>query len=225
MAFTGFPKQAITFLRQLERNNNREWFESHRPDYKEHIMGPSKEFVLAMGEKLDAFDPSIEAEPRVNASVRRINRDTRFSQDKTPYKTHIDFLFPHQTFKGRPGYWVRISPTQIHVGTGLYQLDPKQLATWRIRVADDSTGKALAEAISGLEKAHYAIHGERYKRVPKGFDADHPREHLLRYRGLHAGIDVPHPGQLTTKAFPAYVIGHFKRLRPVTDWLVDLVEA
>lgn len=225
MAFTGFPKQAITFLRRLEKNNNREWFEAHRPDYEQYVMGPSKEFVAAMGERLDAFDPAIEAEPRVNGSIRRINRDTRFSKDKTPYKNHLDFVFPHGGFKGRPAYWVRISPRQLHVGTGMYQLDPELLAEWRERVGDDDTGKALADALTKLRRAKYGVYGEHYKRVPKGFEADHPREDLLRYSGIHVGMDVPHPDQLSSKALPTYVIGHFKKLRPVTDWLVEMVGA
>ena len=81
MSFEGFSPKAIKFLRDLDKNNNRDWFEKHRADWEEHVMGPAREFVLAMAERLDKFDPVIEATPKVNGSIRRINRDIRFSKE------------------------------------------------------------------------------------------------------------------------------------------------
>jgi uncharacterized protein (TIGR02453 family) len=138
MSFQGFSPQTARFLRDLDKNNTREWFEKHRPGYEEHLMAPAREFVLAMADKLDKFDPAIEATPKVNRSIRRINRDTRFSKDKRPYKNHFDFYFPHSGFKDRPGYWLRITPKQIGIGAGLHSFDDKVLAKWRKAVAADA---------------------------------------------------------------------------------------
>lgn len=222
MSFAGFTPKTAKFLRELDKNNNREWFEKHRPDYEEHLMEPAREFVLAMADRLDKFDPAIEATPKVNGSIRRINRDIRFSKDKRPYKNHLDFYFPHGGFKARPGYWLRITPKAVGIGAGLHGFDDTLLKEWRQAVDADSTGKPLAAALTKLEKAKYDVYGEHYKRVPRGFDPDHPRADLLRYAGIHVGVDVTHPPELITRAFPTFVMGHFKKLRPVTDWLVEL---
>jgi len=224
MPFHGFSPKTPRFLRDLDKNNTREWFEEHRPDYEEHLMGPARDFVLAMADKLDKFDPAIEATPKVNQSIRRINRDTRFTKDKRPYKNHFDFYFPHSGFKGRPGYWLRITPKQIGIGAGLHGFDDKVLAEWRKAVAADATGRPLATSLAKLERANYDVYGEYYKRVPRGFDVAHPRADLLKYAGIHVGLDLAHPPQFTTRAFPTFVMGHFKKLRPVTDWLVDLID-
>ena len=224
MSFEGFSPKAIKFLRDLDKNNNRDWFEKHRADWEEHVMGPAREFVLAMADRLDKFDPAIEATPKVNGSIRRINRDIRFSKDKRPYKNHLDFYFPLGGFKGRPGYWLRITPKQVGIGAGLHGFDDKVLTKWRKAVAADATGQPLATSLAKLEKSEYDIYGEHYKRVPKGFETDHPRADLLKYAGIHVGLDVAHPKELNSKAFPTFVMGHFKKLRPVTDWLVALID-
>ena len=224
MSFRGFSPRTANFLKDLDKNNNRDWFEKHRPDYEEHVMGPAREFVLAMAERLDKFDPAIEATPKVNGSIRRISRDIRFSKDRRPYKNHLDFYFPHSGFKGRPGYWLRITPKRVGIGSGLHSFDDGVLAKWRKAVDTDVTGKPLAASIAKLENAKYDVYGEHYKRVPKGFQVDHPRAALLKFAGIHVGLDVAHPLQLNTKAFPTWVMGHFRKLRPVTDWLVDVVD-
>ena len=220
MSFQGFSPQTARFLRDLDRNNTREWFEKHRPDYEEYVMEPAKAFVLAMAKRLDKFDPAVEATPKVNGSIRRINRDIRFSKDKRPYKNHLDFYFPHRSFKARPGYWLRITPRQVGIGAGLHGFDNGVLKEWRQAVDSDKTGEPLAAALAKLEKAKYNVSGEHYKRVPKGFDPDHPRADLLKYAGIHVGVDVAHPQEFTTKAFPTFLMGHSRKLRPVTDWLV-----
>jgi len=222
LSFHGFSPKTTKFLKDLDKNNTREWFEKHRPDYEEHVMGPAREFVLAMADRLDQFDPAIEATPKVNRSIRRINRDTRFSKDKRPYKNHLDFYFPHGGFKGRPGYWLRLTPKQVGLGAGLHGFDDRLLKEWRQAIDAEKTGKPLAASLARLEKAKYHVYGEHYKRVPKGFDADHPRADLLKYAGIHVGVDVSHPEEFTTKAFPTFVMGHFRKLRPVTDWLAEL---
>lgn len=224
MAFSGFPPAALTFLDDLARNNERTWFQAHKGEYDRSIMEPARQFVAAMAAPLSKLDPAIRAEPRVNRSIRRINRDTRFSADKTPYKDHVDFMFPVGEFKGRPAYWLRLKADSVGIGAGYHGLDPATLARWHRRVADDATGKPLAAAVSRLEKAGYTVYGEHYKRVPKGYPSDHPRAALLRFAGIHAGVDQPVPAELHTKAFTTHVARHFRRLAPLVRWLTHLAD-
>ena len=81
--FNGFPPEAVTFFKQLKDNNNKPWFDAHKPDYQEYVMAPTQEFIEEMGLKLGQLSPGIHAEPRVNRSIFRIYRDTRFSKDVT----------------------------------------------------------------------------------------------------------------------------------------------
>src|SRR5213083_1396570 len=89
-SFTGFDPAALDFLRGLGEHNDRAWFEAHRADYEGLLLAPARELVIALGERLTAIAPGLRADPRVNGSILRINRDTRFSNDKRPYKTHLD---------------------------------------------------------------------------------------------------------------------------------------
>ena len=92
-AFGGFPAGTIRFLHELRVNNRKDWFDAHRSDYEAFWVTPAKAFVVAAGELLAEFTPEIRAEPRVLGSIFRINRDTRFAPDASPYKDHIDFWF------------------------------------------------------------------------------------------------------------------------------------
>ena len=117
--FTGFPEETIGFLAGLRDNNSKSWFEAHRSDYDQYWMAVAKDFVVAAGEALLELDPNIEAQPKVNGSIFRINRDTRFSKEKTPYKDHLDFWFWQGQRKGAvSGYFMRVSPTSIGIGVG-----------------------------------------------------------------------------------------------------------
>ena len=87
--FNGFPRQYFTFFNQLQKNNSKEWFEKHREDYNEFVMHPAREFVAAMGNKLRKIAPEVKAIPKINQSLFKINRDVRFSKDKSPYKTYM----------------------------------------------------------------------------------------------------------------------------------------
>ena len=87
--FNGFPRQYFTFFNQLKKNNTREWFEEHRRDYEAFVMHPAREFVTAMGQKLRQIAPGVNAVPKINQSLFKINRDVRFSKDKSHYKNML----------------------------------------------------------------------------------------------------------------------------------------
>ena len=120
MAFEGFSKDTLKFLGQLQKNNNRDWFQENKSRFDEGWMAPAKEFVMSIGKHLYTISPEINAEPRVNASIRRINRDIRFSKNKTPYKDHFDFFFRYaEASKDGPGYFVRIQQKKLAIGGGV----------------------------------------------------------------------------------------------------------
>ena len=90
--FKGFPKEFITFFENLKQNNSKDWFEKNRKDYEQFVMHPAREFVAEMGKKLRKIAPDVNAIPKINKSLFKINRDVRFSKDKSLYKTYMGHL-------------------------------------------------------------------------------------------------------------------------------------
>ncbi|WP_455393079.1 TIGR02453 family protein, partial [[Eubacterium] cellulosolvens] len=121
--FNGFPKEFTSFFTDLAMNNNKSWFNEHRQDYEQFVLEPSKLFVIAMGERLTELSRDINAIPMVNKSLFRLNRDTRFSKDKSPYKTNLGILF----WEGRrkrmecPGFYFHVEANTLMLGDGMYQ--------------------------------------------------------------------------------------------------------
>src|SRR6266436_7228711 len=122
-----FSAETLRFLRALKRNNRREWFNAHRDDYEAHVRQPMTAIVERLAVDLRAFAPELVASPKV--SIYRIYRDTRFSEDKSPYKTHAAAVFPRSGLGKHQGaaFYLHISPTELLIGGGLYMPMPEDL--------------------------------------------------------------------------------------------------
>jgi len=224
--FNGFHEEATQFLRELAANNDRTWFNDNKERYQTHLLEPARAFVTAMGEKLETVVPGIHAEPRVNGSIFRINRDTRFSKDKTPYKTHLDMWFWSGDGRGwdNPGFFFRMTADALILGAGIHKFGPQTLAAYRESVVDPAIGRSLEQAIRELSSnGPYVLGGEHYKRVPRGYDPDHERSALLRHAGLFAELEGAVPSNAYTRKFPEYCFAHYRNLLPLFRWLGKLV--
>jgi uncharacterized protein (TIGR02453 family) len=231
LRFEGFPKAATRFLADLEKNNTKEWFEAHRKVYDEAIAEPSKAFVVAMGERLEKLAPQIHYEPRVNGSIFRINRDTRFSADKSPYKSSVGIFF----WEGaRPkmecsGFYFHLEPKALMIGVGLYMFPKELVDTYRAAVVDAKLGPALRKAVDSIGadlvgKAGCGMPIEQYARVPKGWPADHPNADYLKLKGLHAGCEEKIPAALHSAELVDFAFERWSRLAPLHRWLVKALE-
>jgi len=222
--FSGFSKELVTYLKKLQKNNDKTWFEQHRGDYETLYLEPATAFAAALAPGLKKIDARIRCEPRVNGAIMRINRDTRFSKDETPYKTALHFRFPAGEGKIGAGFYLRIAADSMGVAAGAWGFDPPMIARYRDAVVDPKQGKTLRAAIDKVRKAGpYELSQPEYKRVPKGFDPDHANADLLRHKSLFASAEVGLPSAIfSSKAVP-YVIDHFKRLQPVQSWLASVV--
>jgi uncharacterized protein (TIGR02453 family) len=228
-AFAGFPREGLEFLEGLAKDNTREYFEIHRDTYQSALLQPAKDFVVALGEELRArVSPAIRAEPRINGSILRINRDTRFSADKRPYKEHVDFWFweGDGPSRERPGLFIRLRPATVTLGAGMHRFEPPVLAAYRAAVADEATGRALESAITeatGLRGV--TVGGAQYKRVPREFGADHPRADLLRHNALYVSGDWKLPRSVSGPAFVGWAAEKLERMAPVERWLTAALPA
>jgi uncharacterized protein (TIGR02453 family) len=230
-AFAGFPSEGLAFLEGLARDNTKAYFDANRVTYESALLAPAKAFVVALGGELHArVSPCIRAEPRVNGSILRINRDTRFSADKRPYKEHVDFWLweGEGPSRERPGFFVRLRPATVTVGVGMHRFDRWALLAYREAVGEERTGRELENALAratGLPGVTVGG-GEAYKRVPQGYTADHPRADLLRHAALYVSGDWDLRSAASGPGFVTWVAERMERMAPVERWLTKvLIEA
>ena len=222
--FKGFPEATFRFLAGITANNHKTWFEQNRADYEAGYIEPAKAFVSAVGPALQAFAPDVRFEPKVGGSLMRIFRDVRFSKDKSPYKTHLDAWFRMGEERGfcRPGFFFRLTADRVMLGAGMHELPKEVVEAYRTAVLDNRKGPALERALASIREAGpYQVGAPERAKVPRGFDASHPRAELLRHDGLHAGYEVAIPPEARTSAFPEWCARHFQAVSPVSRWLAE----
>jgi uncharacterized protein (TIGR02453 family) len=221
--FNGFSKDTVEFFKGLKENNSREWFEAHRQIYESQVMEPAKTFVTAMGARLKELVPRLNAIPKINKSIFRLNRDTRFSTDPTPYKTNLGIYFWEgggSRMEGA-GFYFHLEPPRLMLGGGAYMFTDKHLLRYRRAVVESKLGRELSKiiaAISGLEG--WEIGGKHYKRVPAGFDPAHPNAALLLHNGLYGGMETRIPKEFFSGRLIDYCFERYASLVPLHRWLV-----
>lgn len=221
-AYTGFADADAKFFRALAKNQSREWFQAHKTEFEEGWNTPMKRVLAEVRAKVDAAFPHAELD---DPKVFRIFRDVRFSKDKAPYKTHVGGTISVK----RTGKLTEVPiALYVHVGlpssfaaAGHYMMDGPALDRFRKAVADEARGKELVKILRGLEKKGFSVDArEGYKRVPKGYDPEHPRAELLKRKGLTVSLpDLP-KGILASPKLVPWLAGHCKTAAPLVEWLV-----
>jgi uncharacterized protein (TIGR02453 family) len=215
-----FPHSAARFLGALRRNNRKEWFDEHRGDYEENVLQPAKEFVIDLGAKLRTLRPKLQIDPRTNYGVKRINRDIRFARDKKPYKDHQTlWWWEGREKEGSPGYWFDLRPKSVVLAVGMYMAAPAVLERYRESVVDDHRGSALDRMVKSFERKGYKLEGPTRKRLPRGFDPDHPRARYLKHDGIYAWTEMPLP----RSDFLKHCFTQYRTLTPLQEWLMEIV--
>ena len=222
MAFQGFPIATIEFLLELADNNNREWFEANKKRYERDVKAPAFACIEALGAELAGIRPAVQAVPKVNGSLFRLNRDTRFSHNKDPYKTHIGILMWEGSRKRmeNSGFYFHVEPDLFLLGVGLYMFPKELFQPYREAVASEKHGLKLVKVAEQLEAAGYAVETEHYKRVPKGFAADHPRARFLKFNGLAAMVQMDLPREIHTPGIIDLAMEHYKAMLPMHEWIL-----
>ena len=178
-----FTAGLFTFLRDLKRHNRRDWFLAQRERYTAEVEAPMLAFITDLAPRLRAISSSIVVDPRRSGgSMYRIYRDTRFSSDKSPYKTHVAAHFAHERKKDAPsvpGFYLHLAPKECLGGGGLYHPDTPALTRIRLAIAE-SRGWAA------VKKAGLTIEGDRLTRAPAGFDPTHRYVEDLKFKDFYA---------------------------------------
>lgn len=204
--FEGIPDAAFRFYAELEDNNNREWWLEHKGTYDTAVKQP---LTLLLAELEPDFGP---------AKIFRPNRDIRFSQDKSPYKTAQGaFASPQEGV----GFYIQVSADGLLIGGGYHSHTPAQLARFRSAVDAPASGEALQEIVNAISAAGFAVEGEKLKTVPKGYDKDHPRAELLKHKSLSAGVTFSEAEWLATAGVKQEVASRWEQLRPLVEWVSE----
>ena len=223
--FKGYPKSALTFLRQLEKNNNREWFGEHKHRYEAEVLEPSLDFIATMQPHLHKISDHFDAIPkRSGGSLMRVYRDTRFSKDKTPYKTNIGIQFRHQAGKDvhAPGFYMHIEPDSCFVGIGLWRPDAAALRNIREAIVADRAG--WRKVLRGKKfRDTFELGGESLVRPPKGFDPEDPDLHDLKRKDFVAVTNFD-KSRVTSDAFVREIAATFRASKPFMAFLCRAVE-
>lgn len=213
-----FGPEALTFLRGLARHNERVWFQAHKDLYDQVVKGPMVAFVERLADDMATFAPDLIAVPRV--SIFRIYRDTRFSADKTPYKTNIAAHFPHRLLPKNEcaGLYIEVAPRHVWYGGGMYMPTPRQLLLVRQHLVAHHKKLERLLGAAAFRKTFGTLEGETLTRVPRGFPADHPAADWLRHKQFLAGIERPADFATSATFYPT-VLAAFRALAPIVAFL------
>lgn len=233
-----FIPAAFRFLRALRRNNRREWFHAHKAEYEEHIKAPCLRLITDLAEPLRTISPELVANPRaVGGSLFRIHRDTRFSSDKSPYKTHVGMSFYHAATKavargslgtaalGRldaPVLYLHLEPGACFTGGGIWHPQPATLKRLRDFLIDNPRSWKKATRDRAFVRV-FELGGEALSRPPRGYEAKHELIEDLKRKDFIARSTLA-DADLLRPDLVRVLMQRFRLMRPMLDWLCASVE-
>ena len=220
--FKGIPKSLPGFLAELADNNNRDWFEENRSRYETLAAEPCLALIEELAPKLAAMQPPHKAVAKVNQSLRRIYRDTRFSKDKTPYYTYLHLIFWAGDHPMRsPGLHVIFSPGGLGLGAGYWSFEKAQLASYRTAIADGDKRKRLEDALEVAKDAGCHLESPALKRPPAGLDVPMAAERLARQKGIVVrNRNEAYDDAIFTPDCADYLTGRLENLLGIDRWLM-----
>lgn len=205
-AFEGFPDEAFAFYEGLVADNTKAYWSDHKATYESCVKAPM-EALLAQLEP--EFGP---------ATFFRPYRDVRFSKDKTPYKEHAAAVVKDDP-AGQAALYVQVGADGLYLGSGYFHTATDQARRLRAAIAADRTGKQLTKILTALTTKGWDIFGERLKRLPKEYDASHPRADLLHHKSLVAGQRFEPAEWMHTPRCAGHIGAKWRELRPLGAWL------
>ncbi len=216
-----FTRSTFRFLGELEKNNNREWFEQNKSRYEESVREPALAYIESMAPRLKKISPYFIASPKkVGGSLMRVYRDMRFSKDKTPYKTNIGIQFRHTAGKDvhAPGFYLHIEKSEVFVAGGIWHPDNATLGNVRLHI--DENRKVWKKLAQQLGTKGFELQGDSLKKAPKGYDPDHPLIDDLKRKDF---IAVQHlkASMVTDKDFDKQSAALFTSIKPLIRFICE----
>lgn len=220
-----FSDATFEFLRDLARNNTREWFDANRDRYEAYVKGAALRFIVDFAPRLARISPHLRADPRpVGGSLFRIYRDMRFARDRRPYKTHLGIRFPHERAKDvhAPGFYLHVAPGEVYAGCGIWHPSADTLRRLRDAIVEDPDRWTEARDDAGF-RDWFGLDGDRLKRPPRGYDKDHPLVEDLKRKDFTAGAELL-PAAVTRAGFVDEYAEICAAATPFMRWLCDALD-
>ena len=213
-----FPPGTLKFLRGLKRNNRRDWFLAHRDAYETDVRAPMTAIIERLAIDFRGFAPELVASPK--SSMYRIYRDTRFSENKAPYKTHVAAVFPTRGLAKHEGagLYFHVSPGEVWIGGGMYAPQMPQLQAVREHIARNVKRLRTIVESPAFRRQIVRLEGEQLQRVPRGFPRDHEAAEFLKFRQFLAGREFP-PALAASPRFYSTLLSVFRRVAPLARFL------
>ena len=224
--FTCLEPEFFAFLTDLTHNNRREWFEANKARFREAVQEPLVRLVEAIGPELLTISPWFVADPKLNGgSIFRIYRDTRFSSDKTPYKTNAAAQFRHRNYRNvhTPGFYVHLAPDSVFFGGGIWLPEAAALQKIRERIRDKPEDWAAVRNDNALRRVHGTIDGEALTRPPRGFSTDLPWIEDIKRKSFFAMVECT-PDAALQPGFLTAVVASFRAAAPLVAFLCAALE-
>ncbi len=223
--FEGFPDDFLVFFHELKANNNRAWFEDNKPRYQENVVRPMLSFIEAMKEPLGDISPHYLAIPKAHGgSLFRIYRDTRFSKDKTPYKTHAAAQFRHRLGRDvhAPGFYFHVGPDGVAIGGGIWRPPSPALRKLREFIVDNpGAWRRIRDARAVADRG--GLQGDQLKRAPRGFDPEHVHIDDLRRKSFYLMEHAPAKAIYAPNFFER-VVDTYRATAPLNHYVCDALE-
>ncbi len=223
--FAGFPRATFDFLKDLQQNNNREWFAANRNRYESYFLQPSLALIEALQKPIEKAAPLLRVEAKkVGGSLIRIYKDTRFSRDKTPYKTNIGIQFQHQAGKNvhSPGIYLHIALDECFLAAGIWKPDAAPLLQIRQRMCDyPQAWKSIWR--NKRFQSRFSMHEDRLKAMPRGFEKDHPLAQDLKLKSF-LGVTAITPKMVQSANLTENVLDSIKASAPLMRFLCEALE-
>jgi len=223
--FAGFPADFFRFFKQLKKNNNREWFNENKTRFQESVLEPMSMFIVAMQPRLMKISGHYVADPKIHGgSMFRIYRDTRFSKDKTPYKTHAACQFRHEAGKDAhaPGFYIHIDTDQVFFCGGIRTPPSTKLNKIRDFIADNARSWARIKNARKVVDVG-GIQGDSLKRAPRGFNEEHVHIEDLKRKSFYVMTETS-PESAAKPGFVDEVTEGFTRAAPLNRFICDALE-
>jgi uncharacterized protein (TIGR02453 family) len=216
--FPGFPPEMLRFFRELERNNNREWFQKNKDLYESAVKLPAQALAEALNRHFFRFAPPYITDPK--SAMFRIYRDTRFANDKTPYKTHAGVLFTRRGFAKKQGaaFYFSVSHKEVEIAGGFYAPMPDELRAVRRHIAAHPEEFRKLIADRKLVAKMGRLQGEQLTRPPRDFANETEAADLVRYKQWYFDAILPAEAA-TTPALEREVATRFERMTPFVEFL------
>lgn len=223
--FKGFPKDTLAFLDDLRANNTREWFTANKARYEQSLLEPSLELIRQLEKPLAKLTPMLRVEAKkMGGSLMRIYKDTRFSNDKTPYKTNIGIQFRHLAGKDvhAPGIYFHVANDECFVGAGIWKPEAEPLKRIREHLLLNPT--QYTQAITNKKfSSLYSLFDDRLKSAPRGYAKDNPMIDELRRRSFIGGANLS-AAQIQSKLLIELILERIRAAKPLMTFLCEALE-